>query len=181
MLLVIGLGNPGKDYAATRHNVGFRVVEALQKKNAADFGGWSGKFDSLVSEGRIGGTKVALLQPQTYMNDSGTAVAKAAQFWKVASADIIVISDDLDLPLGTVRVRAGGSSGGHNGLKSIIEHLGTQEFPRVRVGIAGTERAVVPADSYVLEPFAAEEREPIAKAIEDAADAVVNEIGKLRE
>jgi PTH1 family peptidyl-tRNA hydrolase len=172
MKLLIGLGNPGATYERTRHNAGFRAVRAFRAMHAEDFDGWKNKFDAQISEGRIGTEKIALMLPQTFMNLSGDAVIQAAQFWKIAPADVIIIYDDLDVPLGNIRIRAGGSAGGHNGMKSVIERLGTQDFPRVRIGI-GTERAkTVPAEDFVLERFSPDEEVQIEKTIEAAAKAV---------
>ena len=198
MLLIVGLGNPGKKYVGTRHNVGFRVVGGFRDLHAETIGGWNKKFDALVAEGRIGEKKVALMLPQTFMNASGDAVAQAVQFWKLRPQDVVLVYDDLDLPLGAIRVRASGSSGGHNGVQSVIDRLGSKEIPRIRIGIGGDERfampdekipharitrtgdetAVVPADKYVLEPFAPEEREKIDDAIRTASFALKTLIEK---
>lgn len=172
--LIVGLGNPGKKYAATRHNSGFQAVESLRKKYAADLADWTedARLQSRVSRGRIKDEKVILLQPQTFMNNSGSAAAAAAGFWKVAPARVIVVYDDLDLPLGRIRVRREGSSGGHKGLQSIIERLGTNKIPRVRIGIAGTRRADTPGEDYVLKKFEAGESGPLKEGLDQAVQAL---------
>lgn len=172
MKLIVGLGNPGAQYERTRHNAGFRALRAFHTLHATEFDGWKNKFNAEVSEGRIGSEKVALMLPQTYMNLSGDAVALAVGFWKLSPADVIVVYDELDIPLGNLRLRTGGSAGGHNGIKNIIERLGTQEVPRIRIGI-GTERAkTVPAEDFVLEKFSKDEEPELEKAIENAVKAL---------
>lgn len=172
MKLIVGLGNPGKEYERTRHNAGFRAVRAYHAAHAAEFDGWKKKFDAEISEGRIGGEKIALLLPQTFMNLSGDAVAQAAEFWKIAAADVVLVYDELDIPVGALRVRPGGSAGGHNGVKSVIERLGTDTFARIRIGIKGAMAGRVPAEKYVLEPFATDEETAISGAIKNAVAAI---------
>jgi len=168
MKLIVGLGNPGPKYEHTRHNAGWRAVRAFHTLHIEQLDGWKRKFDAEMAEGRIGDEKVALMLPQTFMNLSGDAVIQAVQFWHVDPADVVLVYDELDIPLGNIRIRASGSAGGHNGVKSVLERLGTQEVPRIRIGI-GTERsAIVPAEDYVLERFSPDEEAEIAKA-EDAA------------
>jgi PTH1 family peptidyl-tRNA hydrolase len=133
MLLMVGLGNPGADYAGHRHNIGFMAVDALAA--AHGFGPWRAKFSSRVSEGLLGRTKVMLQKPETYMNRSGLAVAQAAHFYKLALDDLVILHDELDLAAGKVRIKAGGGVAGHNGLRSIAESIGTKDFKRVRFGI----------------------------------------------
>ncbi len=175
--LVVGLGNPGKKYAATRHNVGARVLEIVRERLAGTGAGFEGfktsaGFKAEVSEGKIGGAKLVLMLPTTYMNGSGEAVQPAAEFWKIAPDEILVVFDDKDLPLGKLRLRAGGSAGGHNGMRSVIERLGTEDVPRLRVG-TGTERAVrADAARFVLGKFSPAERKAIKEAEERAAEAV---------
>lgn len=172
MKLIVGLGNPGPKYERTRHNAGFRAVRAFHTVHIEELDGWKGKFNAEVSEGRIGAEKVALLLPQTFMNLSGDAVIQAAQFWHVDPKDVVLVYDELDIPLGNVRIRPGGSAGGHNGVKSVLERLGTQDVPRIRIGI-GTERAAkVPAEDYVLERFNAEEEALLEPAVETAVKAI---------
>ena len=172
MKLIVGLGNPGAKYERTRHNAGFRTVRAFHTLHIEAFDGWKRKFDAEIAEGRIGDGKVALMMPQTFMNLSGDAVIQAAHFWQIAPADIIVVYDELDIPLGNIRIRTGGSAGGHNGVKSVLERLATQDVPRIRIGI-GTERAeTVPAEDFVLERFSPDEETKVAAAIETAAKAL---------
>ncbi|GAB6932051.1 aminoacyl-tRNA hydrolase [Calditerricola satsumensis] len=168
MKLIVGLGNPGPAYAATRHNVGFWVIDRLARtlRISVDKAKWKG----LVGEGCVDGQKVLLLKPQTYMNASGESVAEAVRFHKLNPEAILVIYDDMDLPLGTLRVRMKGSDGGHRGLRSIIAHLGTQEIPRIRIGI-GRPAPGVSVTDHVLSPFAPEEREAAEAAAVRAAEA----------
>lgn len=160
--LVVGLGNPGAEYARTRHNIGFMVVEELQSR--LNFPTFKSKYNSLWCEGTHGSGKVGLMLPQTYMNESGRAVGAAAKFYKVVPERVIVIHDELDLPLGEVRCKQGGGNAGHNGLKSIQAHLGTGDFWRVRVGIGhpGVRERVT---GHVLGAFTADERAVVDKVI----------------
>lgn len=150
MRLVVGLGNPGAGYARNRHNIGFMAADELVRRHS--FGPWRSKFQGDVADGSIGGEKVLILKPQTYMNLSGQSVAAAARFHKIAVADIVVLHDELDLMPGRVRVKRGGGAGGHNGLKSIDSHLGP-DYLRVRLGIGhpGNKDLVT---GYVLHDFA---------------------------
>ena len=166
--IIVGLGNPGPRYAETRHNLGFRVVDLLAERHHLT--AETKKYRALVGSGRIRGHPVLLLKPQTFMNDSGKAVRSAAQFRKASLDRIVVIVDDLDLPLGRVRVRPQGSAGGHGGLKSIMQLLGSQEFGRVRIGIGRPDQGDVV--DFVLTPFHATEVETVAAACRTAADAV---------
>lgn len=167
--LVVGLGNPGPRYAHTRHNAGFMVVDAFAARHgvSVDRFGWQ----ALYAELRVGGDRVVLLKPQTYMNLSGESVAPALRWYKCTLQDLIVIYDDMDLPLGRLRLRLAGSSGGHNGMKSLIEHLGSDQFPRIRVGI-GRPPAGWAVPDWVLSPFAPEEEPVIRDAVTRAAEAV---------
>jgi PTH1 family peptidyl-tRNA hydrolase len=153
MFLIIGLGNPGKDYAKNRHNIGFMAVDEIA--NRYKFSAWSKKFRGLLAEGKIGEEKVFLLKPQTYMNLSGESAAECARFYKIPVENIIAIHDELDLPLAKLRVKRGGGNGGHNGLRSLDQYLG-ENYVRVRVGIGhpGDKDAVT---QYVLENFKKEE------------------------
>jgi len=137
MKLIVGLGNPGNRYEDTRHNVGFQIVDALAAKAAVALS--STKFNGEFGQGSLKGEKVALLKPQTYMNCSGDSVAPAARFYKVVGDDLIVVHDELDMPLGRLQLRKGGGTGGHHGLDSIVERLGTDDFIRLRVGIGKPE------------------------------------------
>jgi PTH1 family peptidyl-tRNA hydrolase len=173
MKLIVGLGNPGTRYANTRHNIGARVVAMLHTSQIVAFGPWKPMFKADVAEGRLGNEKVALMLPQTYMNDSGEAVIEAVNFWKLTPADVLVVLDDLALPLGRIRIRREGSSGGQNGLKDILARLSTEAIPRVRVGIGSTYTEGTPAEDSVLQRFAKEELVAAEKAIETARDAVI--------
>lgn len=168
MKLIVGLGNPGREYAETRHNVGWRVTEVLAARNGAP--GWREKSQAAVTEFTAGGQKVVLVRPLTYMNLSGLAVRQMTDFWKVPSADLLVVMDDLALDVGRIRLRADGSAGGHNGLASILTHLGHDQVARLRVGI-GPAPAVQEHATFVLAPFRSHEQPLIAEAIERAADA----------
>ncbi len=168
MKLVAGLGNPGSRYEDTRHNLGFRVVDELADRWRIDMG--RQKFSAAVGDGVIAGERVLLLKPLTFMNLSGQAVQAAMAFHKLAIEDLLVVSDDLDLPTGQLRVRASGSSGGHRGLESIIRLLGSDGFSRVRIGIGRASRD--DAVSHVLGSFSAAEEAVTETAIRRAADAV---------
>jgi PTH1 family peptidyl-tRNA hydrolase len=166
--LIVGLGNPGRSYAAHRHNVGFRCLDHLARVHGLSF--VRDRAKAYVASGRIAALRVLLAKPRTYMNLSGQAVSRLARFYKIASQDILVIYDDLDLPLGVIRLRPEGGSGGHKGVKSIIESLGTQAFPRLRIGIGRPpdEDAV----EYVLSNFTPDEEIAIENACERAVAAV---------
>lgn len=153
MLLFVGLGNPGAKHARNRHNVGFMAIDAIAREHG--FPPLRKRFQGLATEGSIGGARAILLEPQTYMNESGRAVAEAARFHKIALGDIVVFHDELDLPPGKLRVKTGGGNAGHNGLRSITAHLGN-EYRRVRLGIGhpGDKNLV---HSYVLNDFAKSE------------------------
>lgn len=168
MILIVGLGNPGSKYEKTRHNVGFRVIDALAER--WNFGHYDSRFDGEIGSGQIHGQRVLLLKPQTYMNLSGASVAAVVGFQKLPAKAVWVIHDDLDLPLGRMRIRTGGSSGGHKGVASIIERLGSPEFARFRLGI-GRPQVPVPIEDYVVQPFGPDEREPARAMIARAADA----------
>jgi PTH1 family peptidyl-tRNA hydrolase len=169
MLLIAGLGNPEKKYAGTRHNVGFEASEILRLNMG--WGPMKTRFHSEFVQGKIGGEPCLLCRPLTYMNNSGLAIREIADFYKIDPANIVVLYDDVALPLGALRVRGNGSAGGHNGIKSIIAHLGTQDFPRVRIGV-GEKPAGWDLADYVLEHFHTEEIPIIREACERAAQAV---------
>jgi PTH1 family peptidyl-tRNA hydrolase len=164
MKLIVGLGNPGVKYEKTRHNAGVRAVRMFHTLHIQDFDGWKEKFQGLVSEGRVNDEKVALLLPQTFMNESGRSVREAADFWKVDPADITVVSDDIDLPLGKLRVRNGGGTGGHKGLASIFQMMSTEDIVRVRVGVGNEMLEKVPTEKFVLERFTEDEEGPLAES-----------------
>ncbi|HUU10544.1 MAG TPA: aminoacyl-tRNA hydrolase [Phycisphaerae bacterium] len=168
MKLILGLGNPGKRYADTRHNVGWRVAELLVRRAGAT--AWKEKFEAAVAEIRPHGRRVVLARPLTFMNESGRAVRPLMDFWKLQADDLLVVLDDMALETGRVRLRAEGSDGGHNGLASIIAHLGHEAFARLRVGI-GPAPAVEAHADFVLSPFTAQEQPAIEEAIAQAADA----------
>jgi len=167
MKLIVGLGNPGKSYEATRHNVGFHVVDRLARKWA--IGVTRRRHEGLCGEGGFCGEKVILLKPQTYMNRSGQSVAGAVAYYGLGLSDILVIVDDTALPLGRIRLRPGGSAGGHHGLQDIIDRLGTSDFPRLRVGIGAAPPGQ--AVEYVLGRFPAEQQEEVEAALARAAAA----------
>jgi PTH1 family peptidyl-tRNA hydrolase len=167
--LIIGLGNPGKEYADTRHNVGFRVADELARRYSLVFGKKERK--AVAASGLILDKKVILAKPQTFMNLSGEAVRSLVDFYKVELPRILVISDDLDIPLGTVRLRKSGGAGGQNGVKSIIQHLNTQEFARLRFGIGRPPGKMQPKD-YVLGAFHGDDAILASQVIDRAADAV---------
>ena len=169
MLLFAGLGNPGGSYAGNRHNFGVMAVDAIRHRHG--FGAERLRFSGQISEGRIGTKKILVLKPQTFMNDSGRAVAAAARYFGLAAEDIIVFHDELDLALGKVRVKQGGGHGGHNGIRSLIAHLGP-DFVRVRLGIGhpGDRDRVTP---YVLSDFAKAEQ-PLVEEVCDAVAAAAS-------
>jgi peptidyl-tRNA hydrolase, PTH1 family len=169
MKIVVGLGNPGRKYARTRHNAGFMAVDLLASSLSAEFN--QEKHSAFLSKARIDSEGVVLAKPQTYMNDSGRSVAAILRDTYATAADLIVVHDELDLPLGSVRIKMSGGHGGHNGLRSLIELLGTSDFIRVRLGV-GRPAAGQDAAEYVLSPFAAEERSTASEAVNRAAEAV---------
>jgi PTH1 family peptidyl-tRNA hydrolase len=166
--LIVGLGNPGRKYAGHRHNVGFQCLDHLAEAWGLSFS--KRKHKALLAQGHIAGLKAILAKPQTFMNLSGQAVERMARFYKVPPENILVIYDDLDLPVGKIRLRPEGGSGGHKGMKSIIEHLGSNGFPRLRVGI-GRPTHGDPVD-YVLSDFAPDEQIAMEQAYERAVSAV---------
>lgn len=169
MKLIVGLGNPGKSYELTRHNVGFEVVKALAKKK-----GWSfhrdAKIEGEIAQGSVGEQKWFLLLPETYMNSSGEAVRRCVEYFKVPLEEILVVCDDIALPFGTLRLREKGSAGGHNGLRSIEEHLGSQHYARLRIGVG--DRMEGDLADHVLGKFLAEEQEKLPTLIADASASV---------
>lgn len=168
-LLVVGLGNPGPQYAKTRHNIGFMVADLLAARIGASFKVHK-RSGAEVATGRLGERSVVLAKPRTYMNESGRHVGPLAKFYSVAPADVIAIHDELDIDFGKVRLKLGGGEGGHNGLRSIANALGTKEFQRVRIGIGRPPGRKDPA-AFVLEPFTATERAEVPTICELAADA----------
>jgi peptidyl-tRNA hydrolase, PTH1 family len=167
-LLVVGLGNPGREYARTRHNVGHLVVDELARRHG---GSWKSKFSGQISEIRLDGHKVALLKPETYMNESGVAVSGATRFYKLEPGEVLVVHDEGDFDLGRLELKVGGGLSGHNGLRSIAQHLKTPDFLRLRVGVGRPERGDRrPLADYVLSNF--EPHEDAENLVARAADAV---------
>jgi PTH1 family peptidyl-tRNA hydrolase len=167
--LIVGLGNPGPQYRDTRHNIGFAVVDLLARRSGLTFGG--GPTGALIARVRQPGEGALLAKPLTYMNLSGAAVADLSRYFRVAIPDVIIVADDVNLPLGKLRARARGSDGGHHGLRSIIERLGTSEFARLRIGVGRGDPRRDLAD-HVLARFDADEQGEVDSAIGRAADAV---------
>ena len=168
--LVVGLGNPGDQYENTRHNAGFQVIDALADRG--NFPVQRLKFHALTNTATVGGQGVLVMKPVTYMNLSGQAVGEAARFYKISPDHVLVISDDVDLPLGKLRIRKGGSAGGHNGLKSIIQHLGTDQFPRLKVGVGGKPHPDYDMADWVLGKLQGEDKRTMDDAAVRAAQAV---------
>lgn len=167
--LVVGLGNPGAKYDNTRHNAGFRALELYCARSGQRIERM--KFKALVGEGTLGGKRVLFVKPQTFMNLSGESVRDAAAFYKIDPAHIIVLSDDISLAVGTLRVRSKGSAGGQNGLKNIIYHLGSEDFPRVKIGVGDKPHPGYDLADWVLSRFTPDEQQAIDKACADALDA----------
>ncbi len=166
--LVVGLGNPGREYATTRHNVGFMIADELGRRHGAS---WRSKFSGEVADVRVDGARLALLKPQTYMNESGRSVAAAAKFYKVDPADLLAVHDEVDLDLGRMQARLGGGLAGHNGLRSLAQHLKTPDFLRLRIGVGRPERGDPrPVADWVLSPF--EPEADVGALVGRAADAV---------
>lgn len=168
MYLIAGLGNPTREYEKTRHNVGFEAIDILADKAGTTV--TEKKHKALYGKGYIGGQKVILAKPQTYMNLSGESIREIVDFYKIEPENIIILCDDINLSEGQLRIRLKGSAGGHNGLKNIISHLGTQEFPRIRIGVGEKPRGMDLAD-YVLGRFPKEQQAVMEEAYRDAAEA----------
>lgn len=170
MYIVIGLGNPGKGYTNTRHNIGFKVIDELAGENKIELN--KIKFKSIFGQGRIGKHKVLLCKPQTYMNNSGHAVREIVDFYKADLNKLIVIVDDIDIEFAAIRIKQKGSAGSHNGLKSIIYHLQSDEFPRLKIGIGDKHHPNQDLADFVLSQFSKDEIKDIKISIKKAADAV---------
>ena len=168
--LIVGLGNPGEKYEDTRHNVGFLVADELGERGG--FPIQRLKFKALTNTAAVGGQGALVMKPVTYMNLSGEAVGEAARFYKLPPDHVLVVSDDVDLPLGKLRIRTGGSAGGHNGLKSVIQHLGTDQFPRLKVGVGGKPHPDYDMADWVLGRLQGEDKKVMDEAVRRAADAV---------
>ncbi|MBO4562579.1 MAG: aminoacyl-tRNA hydrolase [Clostridia bacterium] len=166
MYVIVGLGNPGRDYADTRHNAGYMTLDILADRFDIDIA--RRNFRSVYGEGRISGEKVVLAKPETFMNNSGWAVRDLVNWYKVPHDHLLVIYDDVDIPVGTLRIREKGSSGSHNGMKSIVYQLGFDDFPRIRIGIGSAAHGMV---GHVLGCFTDEEKPEVKKALSDAATA----------
>jgi PTH1 family peptidyl-tRNA hydrolase len=171
MHLIVGLGNPGKKYTATRHNIGFRVVDALSQKKKLAFTASSFQGD-VAHDGTTLAERLYLLKPSTFMNLSGESVAAITQFYKIPLSEILVIHDDLDLPLGRLRFVRTGSAGGHNGIKSLIDHLGTPDFPHLKIGIGRPKTVQQDVVDYVLQKFTPEEEMSLSQIIDKSVEAI---------
>ncbi len=168
--LVVCLGNPGKQYENTRHNIGFMTADELERREGVKVNKL--KYRALTAEMKLGGERVLVMKPQTFMNLSGEAVKLAGAFYKIPPERVLVISDDVSLPLGKLRIRANGSAGGHNGLKNIIQHLGTDAFPRIKVGVGAPAHPEHEMIDWVIGNFSSAEKKVVAEAVAKAADAV---------
>jgi peptidyl-tRNA hydrolase, PTH1 family len=173
-LLVAGLGNPGREHERTRHNVGWLVLDELARRHG---GSWRSKFNGSLAEIRLDGAKLALLKPETYMNESGRSVGEATRFFKVPPESLLVVHDDVDLEPGRLQARSGGGLAGHNGLRSLAQQLGTQDFLRLRIGVGRPGRGDPrPVKDWVLSPFAPEEdAEALVSRAADAVEKIVRD------
>ena len=169
MKLIVGLGNPGKQYERTRHNIGFNVIDSLSDKFSIPLD--SVKFKGIYGVGNVNGEKLFLLKPITYMNLSGESISAIMDYYQIEIEELVVIYDDLDLPVGKIRLRQKGSAGGHNGIKSTIAHLGTQDFNRIRVGIDRPNNGMEVSD-YVLSRFTNEEQEEMSRVVNACSEAI---------
>ena len=174
--LIVGLGNPGKQYERTRHNCGFRAVDMIADKLGCKID--KGKFQGLYGQVTYAGGKLFLLKPQTFMNLSGRSVLQLSAYYNIPPQRIIVLFDDISLPPGRLRIRGNGSAGGHNGIKSIIQELGSQEFPRVKIGVGAKPHPEQDLADWVLSNFSAAEEKDLAVALENSADASLYIIDK---
>lgn len=175
MFLVVGLGNPGKEYAETRHNIGFMAADTIHGRY--NFSPFKSKFEGLLAEGNIDGTKTLLLKPQTFMNLSGNSVVKAASFYKIPPENIIVIHDDKDLALGKLKTKIGGSTGGHNGLKNIDSQIGTN-YNRIRIGVGSPQEHHTDTVNFVLSHFSKTEMEILQERLDFIASTINELINK---
>ncbi|MBR0289056.1 MAG: aminoacyl-tRNA hydrolase [Selenomonadaceae bacterium] len=170
MKIFVGLGNPTPEYAKTKHNVGFMLADRLANKISAE--NWREKFNALVSEAFFDGEKVLIVKPQTFMNLSGESVAPIMNFYKIDAENLVVAHDDMDLPLGMIRLRPKGSGGGHHGIESIIQHIGTQNFPRIRIGV-GRPPQNWTVNHHVLSPFNQNVAEKISATLDELVPAIL--------
>lgn len=171
--LIVGLGNPGPKYENTRHNVGYRVIDALADRLRVS--SFAREHDAMVGWGQYKNQKIGLAKPLTFMNRSGDSVAPLCEYNNLSPSDLLVIVDDLNLPAGTIRLRPKGSSGGHNGLQHVTQRLGTTQFPRLRIGI-GDDFGNGEQVDYVLSPFTPDQQQPIQTAVEDAVEAILTSV-----
>lgn len=169
--LIVGLGNPGREYERTRHNAGFRAIDLLAEKLGCKID--KAKFQGLYGQVNYNGVKLFLLKPQTFMNLSGRSVLQLSAYYSIPPERIIVLFDDISLPPGRLRIRAEGSAGGHNGIKSIISEVGSQEFPRVKIGVGAKPNPEFDLAAWVLSTFSAKEEKDLRFALENAADAAL--------
>ena len=169
--LIVGLGNPGKQYERTRHNCGFRALDILAQKLNGKVD--KGKFQGIYGQTTYKGSKLFLLKPQTYMNLSGKSVLQLSAYYNIPPGRIIILFDDISLVPGRLRIRADGSAGGHNGIKSLIQELGSQDFPRVKIGVGAKPHAEQDLADWVLSAFSAQEEKALSFALENAADAAL--------
>ena len=167
MYIIAGLGNPGKKYENTRHNIGFITIDSLASKHNITVDKL--KFKALVGEGRISGQKVILVKPQTYMNLSGESIQEVMNFYKVDPENLIIIYDDIDLDLGTLRIRKSGSAGTHNGMRSVVQHINSTAFPRIRIGMGGPKGDIV---DFVIGGMSKAESEVLKETVDKAAEAI---------
>lgn len=172
-LMIVGLGNPGTEYEGTRHNVGFAAVDAICEQYECECKKM--KFKSYIGDAVIGGKRVLILKPLTYMNNSGEAVGEAARFYKIQPEKILVLFDDISLEPGVIRIRRKGSAGGHNGIKDIIAHLGSEDFPRIKIGVGAKPHPDYDLKDWVLGKFGQDDKEKIKNALQNTAKAA-NEI-----
>lgn len=168
--LLVGLGNPGSKYESTRHNMGFLAVDGLAQRKGFRFNKL--RFRAWTAEWMVNGEKVLVMKPQTYMNLSGESVGAAARFYKIPAEHILVVSDDIDLPVGKLRLRSAGSAGGHNGLKNIIQHLGSDRFPRIKVGVGSPKQAGYEVVDWVIGMPMGEEQKVLLETLDRAAQAI---------
>ena len=174
--LIVGLGNPGREYEKTRHNCGFRAVDLIADKLGCKIDRL--KYQGLYCQTTYNGTKLFLLKPQTYMNLSGRSILQLSAYFSIPPQRIIVLFDDISLPPGRLRIRADGSAGGHNGLKSIIQELGSQEFPRVKIGVGAKPHPDYDLADWVLSTFSAQEEKALAVSLDNAAQAALSVIDR---